>query len=306
VFLSAAILALEAVLYLDLPSGGVVAGSLFAACCAALSGLFLQRLEYRVDRPFARWLAEFGFVVVPAVPVVLRSGWLAAAEVSVLNASLLAVYAFEERLGLRFVLVWAARFAWANLREGWRSLWRIVPLLALVLLALFFAAETWQVASHAGPGGLFVFGLSFTGFSMLIGGFSFGATGYTGLRRSERFNVAALAAVANGVFSVFAAFAFSVVLLVMGVLLVRVDVLEAWLGREVSAVEFDFLVKLTFSWELLATVSLVAVVAVFVFSAALGSSDAYRDLSTDAVRAEIEPLLRDREEYLRLCVGRDC
>lgn len=300
VLLAAAVVAVEAVLYLDLPSGAVLFGSLFAAFCAALSGLFLQRLEYRVDRPFARWLAESAFVVVPAVPAVLRAGWVPGAEVVVLNVSLLAAYVLEERLGLRFVFVWAARFAWANLREGWRSLWRTVPLLALVLLALFFAAETWQVAARAGAGGLLVFAALFVGFAMLIGGLSFGAVDASGLRRVERFNVAALAAVATGVFSVLAAAAFSVVLLVMGVLLVRVDVLESWLGRGVSAVEFDFLVTFTFSWELVATVTLVAAVAVFVFSAALGSSDVYRDLSSDAVRAEIEPLLRDREEYLRL------
>jgi len=79
--------------------------------------------------------------------------------------------------------------------------------------------------------------------------------------------------------------AFSVVLLLLGVLLVRVDVLESWLGRQVSAVEVEFVATLTFSWELLSTVGLLASIAVFVFSAALGSSDAYRDLSTDAVRA---------------------
>jgi len=303
VFLSAAVVAAEAVLYLRFSSELVVVGSAVVAVSALLAGMFLQRLEYRSDRPFTRWLTETAFVVVPAVVVGGVSDWMSGAEVAALNVCMLVSYALEERLGLRFVLAWAARFALSNLRVGWRSLWRTVPLLSLVLVALFFAAETWQVAANAGVGGVLLCAFTLVALSMLIGGLSFGsieAAGVHVFRRSERYNIVALAAVATGVFSFLAGAAFSVVLLLLGVLLVRVDVLESWLGRQVSAVEVEFVATLTFSWELLSTVGLLASIAVFVFSAALGSSDAYRDLSTDAVRARIEPLLHDRAEYLRL------
>lgn len=252
VFLSAAVVAVEAVLYLRFSSELVVVGSAVVAVSALLAGMFLQRLEYRSDRPFARWLTETAFVVVPAVVVGGVSDWMSGAEVAALNVCMLVSYALEERLGLRFVLAWAARFALSNLRVGWRSLWRTVPLLSLVLVALFFAAETWQVAANAGVGGLLLCAFTLVALSMLIGGLSFGsieAAGVHVFRRSERYNIVALAAVATGVFSFLAAAAFSVVLLLLGVLLVHVDVLESWLGRQVSAVEVEFVATLTFSWS---------------------------------------------------------
>ena len=302
VLLSMAVVAGEALVYLDLPVLGAGMIGLIVAISVGLAGIVLQRLEHRVDRPFARGLTEMGFIIGPACGVGVALNWGDAVEIAAANLVLLVAYTLEERLGVRFVVAWAARFAWRNLREGWRSLWRTVPLLAVVLLALFFASETWQVAARAGWWTLLVIGGGLAGGAMLIGGLSFegfGGEGGDGLRRSERVNISALAAVATGVFSAMAAAAFAVLLFAMGALLMTRDMVGGWTGLEVSALELGAPVQITLTWELVKTVALIASVAAFVFSATLGSSETYRNLSAEALRGEMQSLLQDRSDYLK-------
>lgn len=302
-FLAAAVIAVEAVYYLPLPDGGRILGLLLAAAAAIGAGVVLRRLEHRVDRPAARGLAEGGFILAPAVIAGMIGNWGDALEVGILNAFLLAGYGVEERIGARFVFVWAVRFAATHLRAGWRSLYRAVPLLTVVLLALFFAAETWQVAVQASWPTLAILGALLAGGTMLLGGLSstdLTAGSKDGLHTVERWNIAALAAVATGTLSTMAAGAFAILLTVLGALLIPQAVVESWTGIEDVGIYLTGPVSVGIGVALGKTVLLISAIAAFVCSATLGASEAYRALSTEALRDEIDGLLRERERYLAL------
>lgn len=289
--------------YLPLPGGGQLIGLLLAAIAASGAGVVQRRLEHRVERPAARGLAEGGFVLAPAVIAGVVGNWGDAFEVGVLNAALLAGYGIEERLGARFILTWAVRFAATHLRAGWRSLYRAVPLLTVVLLALFFAAETWQVAARASWATLAILGALLAAGTMLLGGLSStdlieGSEG--GLRRAERWNIAALAAVATGTLSTMAAGAFAILLSILGALLMPQAVVESWTGVADAGIYLTGPVAIGFGVALGKTVLLISTIAAFVCSATLGSSEAYRALSAEALRDEIDGLLHERERYLAL------
>lgn len=302
-FLAAAVVAVEAVYYLPLPDGGRILGLLLAAAAAGGAGIVLRHLEHRVERPAARGLAEGGFVLAPAAIAGIVGNWGDAFEVGVLNAALLAGYGLEERLGARFVLAWAVRFAATHLRAGWRSLYRAVPLLTVVLLALFFAAETWQVAARASWATLSILGALLAAGTMLLGGLSL--TDLTDgsrdeLRETERWNIAALAAVATGTLSTMAAGAFAILLSILGALLMPQAVVESWTGAADGGIYLTGAVSVGFGVALGKTVLLISAIAAFVCSATLGSSEAYRALSAEALRDEIDGLLHERERYLAL------
>lgn len=302
-FLAAAVVAVEAVYYLHLSPGGTVLGLLLAAGAAVTAGVLLQHLEHRVDRPVARGLTEAGFILIPALIAGIVGNTGDAFEVGLINGALLVAYVLEERLGVRFILSWAFRFAGRNLRAGWRSMYRAVPLLTVVLLALFFAAETWQVAASAGWGTLGIVIALMGGGTMILGGVSLGGfdnVGPSDLRGAERWNIAALAAVATGVFSAMAAGAFALLLSVMGSFLIPKSVVEAWTGVEDAGVYLTSPLAFGVGVSLLKTVVLIASIAAFVCSATLGSSEAYRELSAEALCEDIEGLLQERAKYLEL------
>lgn len=301
--LAAAVVAVEAVYYLRLPRGGTVLGLFLAAGAAGAAGVLLQHLEHRVDRPVARGLTEAGFILVPAMIAGIVGNTGDAFEVGLINGALLVAYVLEERLGARFILSWAFRFAVRNLRAGWRSMYRAVPLLTVVLLALFFASETWQVAAKSGWGTLGVIIALMGGGTMVLGGVSMGGfenVGPSDLRGTERVNIAALAAVATGVFSAMAAGAFALLLSVVGSFLIPRSIVEAWTGAEDAGIYIESPVAFGFGVFLVKTVVLIASIAAFVCSATLGSSETYRELSAEALREEIEGLLQERSRYLEL------
>ena len=302
-FLAASVVAVEAVYYLHLPPGGMVVGLLLSAVAVVIAGVLLQHLEHRVDRPVTRGLTEAGFILVPALIAGIVGNTGDAFEVGTINGALLVAYVLEERLGVRFVLSWAFRFAGRNLRAGWRSMYRTVPVLTVVLLALFFAAETWQVAASAGWGTLGIVIVLMGGGTMILGGVSLGGfdnVGPSDLRGAERFNIAALAAVATGVFSAMAAGAFALMLSILGSFLLPKSIIESWTGVGDAGIYLTEPISFGVGESLLKTVVLIASIAAFVCSATLGSSEAYRELSAEALREDIEGLLQERAKYLEL------
>ena len=258
----------------------------------------LQNLEHVVKKAAGRYLTETGFVLAPFFLMWGIGGLIPAVEIASLNLLLLVFYIIEEKLGTRFVLSWAVRFAYNRLRGTLRATWRTVPVLTVVLFAMFGAGETWQISS----------GLSVVGFIALIllltiGALAAGAGGggkYTNLRKAERVNIWALGAVSTMVVAFVGAFLFSVFLLIMGSLLVNRDILESWTGSSSIGFEINIGLRLTMTVAHLKMAALMGAIAGFVFSTTLQGNETYRALSNEALDQEIQNSVNKREEYLEV------
>ena len=298
---SAAILAAEAAFVLPERTWTVAARVLAIVGAGVLSwaaGRTLARFEHTVRRRTARYATEAAFLVVPTLFLVAVGGAGDGLRLGAVNAVLLAAYVLEERAGLRYVFRWAVVFARRRLRGSARTTWRTVPVLTVVLFALFLAAETWQVAGRMNAANFVLLGGL-----LLLGAVVAGDTGISAkydLRRAERANITALSAVATGTIAATTATVFALFMFVVGAVAVDAATLQVWLGRTIETVDISLVATFTFSAVHAKMAALIGAVAGFVFSAALGSSDAYRALSNDALRSEIDEALEARREYLEL------
>jgi hypothetical protein len=290
-----AVLVLPSTTWSTLVDVAVTVAGLLAGLGAIVA---LQRLERRVERSWGRFLAEAGFLFVPPGIIAVVDSVSVGAEIFALHALLLSFYLLEERSGASHVVRWAIRFAAMNLRGSWRSLWRAVPLLTVVLLAMFLAGETWQLSARLGWANT-------TAFMVLVCvvGASTGASSRPGteqLRRSERANITALTAVATSVVAVGAAVVFAAFLVAVGALLTDAELLEMWVGAPVAHVELNAWVQLTLSVPLVQVAAVMGPVAALVFSATLGSDETFRKIAADALDAEIEEAVSQRACYLEM------
>ena len=297
-FAAAFVLAIELVLALPSDSWTLAPRLAIGALAATLAwwaARVLQRVEYTVSRPATRLLAEGTFLLVPPAVLLLFADLSTVFSVALVNLGLLFFYVVEESMGLRFVLRWAVVFAWRRLRGTWRTTLRAVPVLTVVLFAMFAAGETWQIANNISLANFASLGLL-----LLLGTILAANTGLQtshSLLRKERVNITALASVATGTVAVATALAFAGFLLLVGSLVVDEGLLLEWVG-EVPSAKLDLVVSLTLSLVHVKIALLMGALAGFVFSAALGGNESYRELSNEALQAEVSSALKNRESYL--------
>lgn len=298
--------------YLDVLA---VAGSIVGA---AVAFLLLRRAPVRAMRSVVRKAGElvlvFGVGMLLAVLDSVRVG----AEVAVLNALLLAVVLVDERFGFLFVLRRAFGIAAGEARGAARHMQRSVPVLVVVLLSLFVAGETWQIAAAAPVGNLMLVTGLLLGFGVvtassrsrvvseeadttaLVGtpaeGLELGAV--VPMRRAERWNLAGIVGLATACLAAGAALLFAGLLAVLGVLLVPRDLLATWLGGEVDVITLGSVVRVTFSLELVKITTLMSGVAALVFCVSLLSDDSFRDSAQQALEDDIRQALAVRRAYL--------
>lgn len=281
----------EGLVLFDEPEAGVGVAVAVLAVVAAV-----QQLERHAQRRMFRPLTETAFVSAMPLALTLTGDMAQARDLAVVHAALLAAYLAEERGGASHLVRWSVRFAWSKLRRSWRSLWRAVPVLAVVLLSMFLAGETWQIAQAISWYNLAVIVVLCT----LVGASTAAGvrTPVSGLKLAERWNVALLSAFSTGAVAVASAVVFAVFLAVVGALLLDATLLTAWIGTPVAHFKVDLLVTFTLSEPLVKVACLVASIAILVFSTALGTDEAYRKIAAEALDDEIATAISRRSGYL--------
>lgn len=90
------------------------------------------------------------FVIAPAVPAALAGGqWGTALSVVLINLGILAAIYGVVRYGLHSTLAWGVAGAFSDLGESLLRLIRLLPLLLVFSMVLFYNTEVWQVFDNA-------------------------------------------------------------------------------------------------------------------------------------------------------------
>lgn len=285
---------------------------------AGVAFLLLRHAPVRAMRGVGRKAGEvvlvFGVGALLAVLDSVRVG----VEVLALNAVLVAMVLVDERFGFLLVLRRAFWIATGEARGAARHMQRSVPVLVVVLLSLFLAGETWQIAEAAPVGNLVLVTGLLLGFGVVTAasrsrwvseetdGAALSGTPAEGLElgpvvpmgRAERWNLAGIVGLATACLAAGAAVLFAGLLSVLGVLLVPRELLATWLGGEVDVFSIGGAVRLTFSRELLKITVLMSGVAALVFCVSLLSDDSFRDSAQQALEDDVRQALAVRRAYL--------
>lgn len=131
-----------------------------AAICAgyAVLNLIRRRPWYLLPQSIGRAELAF-FVVVPAALSYVGGGWLDVISVAISNLVLLAVVRFAVGNGLFASLFWGVARIGDELASSLRRLVRLLPLVLLFSLSLFYNAEIWQVFDRISPAADYAFGM---------------------------------------------------------------------------------------------------------------------------------------------------
>lgn len=124
--------------------GVLVASPVVGVLLASVAGLALLRLSPR-HRATVGAVAALAWV---ALPGLVTGQWLADAAQQLV--SLLVVLA-AGYAGIGALAFWAVRRTWRELATIVPMVVRVLPILMLTVLFLFFNAEVWQIASRIGP-----------------------------------------------------------------------------------------------------------------------------------------------------------
>ncbi|HEV2779711.1 MAG TPA: hypothetical protein VGX25_09950 [Actinophytocola sp.] len=270
-------------------------------------------------------------VVLPAAEwwAGLRAGLWAYVLVNLLSVPVLLVLA---RVGAGSILAWALRSAVGQLGAIGTLASRALPLLMLVVLFSFFAAEVWQVAAALPRWRLWLVVAFLAGLAVLFigsvladelreqvrtvrAGDTADLVGHVvgtpladvlddghekvehPLTRSEKVNIALVLFLAQALqIVVFSALVFGLFML-FGALTVQQDVVEAWIGRRPPSGEL-FGLRLPVP-DVLVQVSLfLAVFSGLYFAASAATDPHYRTSFFDPLVADVRVSLAAREVYL--------
>jgi hypothetical protein len=293
---------------------------------AAVVGLSLAgRLKARVGgRGAGRWVSEVGFVLVPVAVVAVADGnLLHVAEIFVVNVAVLAGLVVDDRTGVVAVTRWATRYAWSELAPAVRRLARSVPLIAVVVLALFYTGEVWQVAATIDGANLAVvcalLAAAGVGFAVVQARAGLGEERAADpvllvadtpaaqwpigpdvpLARDERANVAVLLYVAQASTVAIAAGLFGMLVIAFGAFAIPVEVLTSWIGSDPTIwVRFDGVVSFAVTRELAVTGALVAGFTSLVFAVSLTGDDEFQLVIRRSLATRLAVALAVRSAYL--------
>jgi hypothetical protein len=287
-------------------------------CGAGVAFVLLRRAPVGAMRGVVRKAGEVVMVCGIGALLAVVDSVRVGLEVAALNAALVLVALSDERFGFLFILRRGVGIAVGEAKSAARHMQRSVPVLVVVLLSLFVAGETWQIAAGAPIGNLvlvtvllMVFGVvtassrsrvvsEETDVTALSGtpadGMTLGAA--VVMTRAERWNLAGIVGLATACLATAAALLFAGLLAVLGVFLVPQELLATWIGGEVDAVTFGGAIRVTFSFELLKIITLMSGVAALVFCVSLLSDDSFRDSAQHALEDDVRQALAVRRAYL--------
>lgn len=269
-------------------------------------------------RPFASRPGRVGkpelaiFIAIPAIEPLLFGGqWRSALVTIVGNVLVLVALYLVVGYGLLPILRWAgARFA-TQLRASLTLLVRALPLLLFFALVTFFANEYWQMFGNASRP---KFVAAIVLFAMLGAGFLLvrnpagvrelereASQGHP-LTRRQRTNVGLVIFVNQAVQIAFVALAVWLFFMVFGSLLVKLSIVQSWVGH-VPHVLFTmplFGDTISVTRELLRVASGTAAFSGLYYAVAMVVDSNYRDEFVTQITDQMRETFAMRADYLRL------
>lgn len=278
------------------------------------------------------------FVLVPSVlPLAAGGQVLTAVNTLVGNVALVGLVYFGTSYGVVPMTRWAGGRLWVQLADVLGLMVRALPLLLLFVFFLFLSSEAWQVGSALDGPYLAMVVILFVllGSAFLLGrvprevadlatfdspeevaaltrdtpaapldagdGTAAAASDVAPLTRRQRGNVALVVVFSQGLQVLFASVMIGLFLVVLGLLAVPLDTVEAWTGSSVtSLVEVELWGRdVALTVELLQVATLLAGVAGFSFALSLLTDATYRREFLEDTLGEVRQAFAVREVYAR-------
>jgi hypothetical protein len=284
-----------------------------AISLGALGGVNVLRNRHFMSRPTRVGVPELTvFIAIPAIEPLLFGGqWRSALVTMAANALLLGALYLVVGYGLIPILRWAGeRFA-TQLRASLTLLVRALPLLLFFALVTFFANEYWQMFANASRqkfvAAIVLFALLGAGFLLVRNPSSVRelereTTSDHPLTARQRTNVGLVIFVSQAVQILFVALAVWLFFMVFGALLVRLSIVQSWVGHRPQVVFsvplFGDTVSVT--RELLRVATGTASFSALYYAVAMVVDSNYRDEFVTQITDQMRETFAMRANYLRL------
>ncbi len=289
-----------------------------AISLGAFGVLNLTRGKPFASRPSRVGKPELGiFIGVPAIePLMFGGQWRSAIATMAGNVLILTALYLIVGYGLISILRWArARFA-TQLRASLTLLVRALPLLLFFALVTFFANEYWQMFANASrpkfEATILLFAVLGSGFLLLRNPASVRELERESgldrpLTRRQRTNVGLVIFASQAMQILFVALAVWLFFMVFGSLLVRMSIIESWVGRPARVL---FTVPLfgdtiSVTRELLRVATGTAAFSALYYAVAMVVDSNYRDEFVTQITDQMRETFAARADYLRLLRERD-
>ncbi|MFF3066163.1 hypothetical protein ACFVQ3_16605 [Oerskovia sp. NPDC057915] len=295
-------------------AGGAV---LLAAAYAGLNALRGRRwstLPQDVGGPELAF-----FVLVPAVlPMVFGGEWRAALVTAGGNLLLLGLVWVVVAYGLGSSLWWGLARIADELGASLMRLVRLLPLLMVFSLVLFYNAEVWQVFSRTGGAAGVILGAFFAGLIVLFVGLRLpteargalrtaaegvpGASDLPPLTRSQRFNVAAMIGVSQLLQVLVVSAGMGIFFVALGTLTVTPEVMDLWgIDGQRVLLTFDLSGTTLVVTQVLVRVSVAIATFTGLYYAISVQVDAvYREEFVEGIGEQLREVLATRVRYVGL------
>ncbi len=275
-------------------------------------------INRRQGRAFVSWPARVGrpelgvFIAVPALEPLLFGGqWRSAIVTMAANVLLLVGLYLVVGYGLVPILRWAGSRFTAQLRASLTLLVRALPLLLFFALVAFFANEYWQMFANASRPkfvtAIALFALLGAGFLLVrnpsaVRSLEREPNLDPPLTRRQRTNVGLVVFVSQAIQIAFVALAVWLFFMVFGALLVRLSIIQSWVGRPARVL---FTVPLfgdtiSVTRELLRVATGTAAFSALYYAVAMVVDSNYRDEFVTQITDQLRETFASRAAYLKL------
>lgn len=293
--------------------GGLALVGTVYAVLNRVRGRAWNTLPQSVDTPELAF-----FVLAPALLPLVFGGQLTAAVVTAAaNTALLALVWFTVRYGFVSTLWWGTARVVDELAASLGRLVRLLPLLLVFSLVLFFNAEIWQVFDAVPPTGTLVLGVVFAALIALALGLHLPdevaavlrqavdrvpeAADLPPLTRAQRANVSAMVLTSQLLQVLVVSVGVGVFFVVVGTVTVTADVQEAWGvvgGQVLWTTELDGAALVVNQTSLRVAVAIATFTGLY-FAISMLTDAVYRAAFMSAIEDQLTTVTRTRVAYLR-------
>lgn len=293
--------------------GGLLLVGTVYAVLNRVRGRAWNTLPQSVDTPELAF-----FVLAPALLPLVFGGQLTAAVVTAAaNTALLALVWFTVRYGFVSTLWWGTARVVDELAASLGRLVRLLPLLLVFSLVLFFNAEIWQVFDAVPPTGTLVLGVVFAALIALALGLHLPdevaavlrqavdrvpeAADLPALTRAQRANVSAMVLTSQLLQVLVVSIGVGVFFVVVGTVTVTADVQEAWGvggGQVLWTTELDGAALVVNQTSLRVAVAIATFTGLY-FAISMLTDAVYRAAFMSAIEDQLTTVTRTRVLYLR-------
>lgn len=293
--------------------GGLLLVGTVYALLNRVRGRAWNTLPQSVDTPELAF-----FVLAPALlPLVFGGQLMAAVVTAAANTALLALVWFTVRYGFVSTLWWGTARVVDELAASLGRLVRLLPLLLVFSLVLFFNAEIWQVFDAVPPTGTLVLGVVFAALIALALGLHLPeevaavlrqavdrvpeAADLPPLTRAQRANVSAMVLTSQLLQVLVVSIGVGVFFVVVGTVTVTADVQEAWGvvgGQVLWTAELDGTALVVNQTSLRVAVAIATFTGLY-FAISMLTDAVYRAAFMSAIEDQLTTVTRTRVAYLR-------